>query len=165
MLGVYVLYVMAKALTAEDRKENMTDSEARRVSDLADADMTRADMTDALDEIDRLEGVKTPMGRGAEILVTTTDAETARDAINAAGFNVETNDDGTLTVYFTETVECEHDCDNDATHDVVISTVDETASAFVCEAHKEAHERHGVLDYAEKATDDLIDKHYPRLEA
>ena len=56
---------MSQALTADDRRTNMNKSEGNRVADLADADMTRADMTDALDAIDTMDGVKTPMGRGA----------------------------------------------------------------------------------------------------
>ena len=155
---------MTKALTADDRRTNMNKSEGNRVEDLADADMTRADMTDALNEIDSMEGVKTPMGRGAEIVVTVEDKEVARNEIESAGYNVE--DDGeNLRVYFTVEVECEHDCDNPATHDVVISSVNDTVSAFVCDAHKEAHESHGVLDYSEPASDELVKRHYPRTEA
>ena len=155
---------MSQTLTADDRRTNMNKSEGNRVADLADADMTRADMTDALDAIDTMDGVKTPMGRGAEIVVTVDDKETARNEIETAGYNVE--DDGeVLRVYFTAEVECEHNCDNPATHDVVISSVNDTVSAFVCEAHKEAHESHGVLDYSEPATDELVERHYPRTEA
>jgi hypothetical protein len=154
---------MTQALTEADRRNAMNKSEASRVEDLADADMTRADMTDALNKIDNMAGVKTPMGRGAEILVTVEDKEVARNEIESAGYNVE--DDGeNLRVYFTVQVECEHDCDNPATHDVVISSVNETVSAFVCDAHKEAHESHGVLAYSEPATDELVERHYPRTE-
>ena len=155
---------MSQALTADDRRTNMNKSEGTRVSELAAADMTRADMTDALNEIDSMEGVKTPMGRGAEIVVTVEDKETARNELETAGYNVE--DDGeNLRVYFTVEVECEHNCDNPATHDVVISSVNDTVSAFVCDAHKEAHKSHGVLDYSEPATDELVERHYPRTEA
>ncbi len=155
---------MSQALTADDRRNNMNKSEGNRVEDLADADMTRADMTDALNEIDNMAGVKSPMGRGAEMLVTVTDKETARNELETAGYNVEDDGDN-LRVYFTVEVECEHNCDNPATHDVVISSVNDTVSAFVCEAHKEAHESHGVLDYSEPATDELVARHYPRTEA
>ena len=155
---------MTKALTEADRRNALNKSETNRVAELADADMTRADMTDALDEIDSMDGVKTPMGRGAEIVVTVTDKETARNELETAGYNVE--DDGeNLRVYFTVEVKCEHNCDNPATHDVVISSVNDTVSAFVCDAHKEAHESHGVLDYSEPATDELVERHYPRTEA
>ena len=154
---------MTKALTEADRRNNMNKSEGNRVSELADADMTRADMTDALNEIDSMEGVKTPMGRGAEIVVTVTDKETARNELETAGYNVE--DDGeNLRVYFTVEVECEHNCDNPATHDVVVSSGDDTVSAFVCEGHKENHQKHGVLSYSEEAADELISRHYPRME-
>ena len=154
---------MTQALTEADRRNNMNKSEGNRVSELADADMTRADMTDALNEIDSMDGVKTPMARGAEILVTVTDKETARNELESAGYNVE--DDGEkLRVYFTVEVKCEHNCDNPATHDVVVSSGDETVSAFVCEDHKENHQKHGVLSYSEEATDELINRHYPRME-
>ena len=155
---------MTKALTEADRRNALNKSETNRVAELADADMTRADMTDALNEIDSMEGVKTPMGRGAEIVVTVEDKEVARNEIESAGYNVE--DDGeNLRVYFTVEVQCEHNCDNPATHDVVISSVNDTVSAFVCDAHKEAHESHGVLDYSEPASDELVKRHYPRTEA
>ena len=154
---------MTKALTEADRRNALNKSETNRVAELADADMTRADMTDTLDEIDSMDGVKTPMGRGAEIVVTVTDKETARNELETAGYNVE--DDGeNLRVYFTVEVECEHNCDNPATHDVVVSSGDDTVSAFVCEGHKENHQKHGVLSYSEEATDELIDRHYPRME-
>ena len=155
---------MTKALTEADRRNNMNKSEGNRVSELADADMTRADMTDALNEIDSMEGVKTPMGRGAEIVVTVEDKEVARNELETAGYNVEDDGDN-LRVYFTVEVECEHNCDNPATHDVVVSSGNDRVSAFVCEDHKENHRKHGVLSYSEEATDGLVDRHYPRTEA
>ena len=166
MLGVYVVYVMAKALTAADRKENMNASEGRRVEDLKEVDMSRADMTDALDKIDTLEGVKTPMARGAEILVTVEDKEVARNELESAGYNVEDDGDA-LRVYFTIEAEetCEL-CDNEVSHDVVITTgVDSYESVFVCEGHKDRYEKDGVLDYSEEATETLLERHYPRMGA
>lgn len=155
---------MSQALTADDRRTNMNKSEGTRVSELADADMTRGDMTDALNEIDSMEGVKTPMGRGAEIFVTVQDKEVARNELETAGYNVEDDADN-LRVYFTVEVECEHNCDNPATHDVVVSLANGRVSAFVCEDHKENHRKHGVLSYSEEATDELVNRHYPRMEA
>jgi len=46
---------MSKTLSEADRRNNLNQSEANRVSELADADMTRSDMTDALNEIDTLD--------------------------------------------------------------------------------------------------------------